>query len=81
MVVVPGDPFQRCKLDGFPCFPRRSSVNQFRFVQTVDCFRQGVVVAVAATADRWLYARFGKPLGVPNGNVLRSPDALLKVKG
>ncbi len=56
-------------------------MNQFRFVQTVYRFRQGVVIAVAATADRWLNARFGKSLGVPNANVLRSPDALLKVKG
>lgn len=51
-MVVPGHPFQRCKFDGFPCFPRGTPMNQFRLVQAVDRFSQRVVLAVPTpTAD------------------------------
>lgn len=55
-------------------------MNQFGLVQTVNCFRQGVVITVASAANGRLDACFGQPLAVPDGDVLRATDALLFVK-
>lgn len=46
MMVVPGDPFQRCQFDGFPRFPGGVPMNQSRLVQAVDRFGQRIVLAV-----------------------------------
>jgi hypothetical protein len=78
-MVEPGHPFQRCQLDGLPCFPG-ATMNQFGLVQTVDCLSQCVVVAVATATNRGLDARFGQSLAIANADVLRASDALLKVK-
>ena len=48
------------------------AVDQLGLVQPVDGLGQGVVVAVATAAHQMLYARFCKPFGVPDGDVLRS---------
>lgn len=41
-------------------------MNQFRLVQAIDGLGQRVVVAVAATANRRLDARFGQSFGRAN---------------
>jgi hypothetical protein len=71
MVIEPGHPFQRCQLDGLACFPG-AATNQFSLVQAVDRFSEGVIVAVAPTADRRFDARFGEPLAIANADVLRT---------
>jgi len=47
-------------------------MNQFSLVQAVDRFSEGVIVAVAPTADRRFDARFGEPLAIANADVLRT---------
>lgn len=74
-------PFQRGVVHGFPGPPGRPTVNQLGLVQPVDGFGQCVVIAVTTAADRGLDAGLGQSLGVANGQVLRAPDGLLKVKG
>ena len=51
------------------------------FVQPVNGFGQGLVVAVARTPDRGLDAGLGQALAVANRDVLSAADALLSVKG
>ncbi len=68
---APGHPFQRCQLDGLPCFPG-AAMNQFGLVQTVDCLGQCVIVTVATSTRRGLDARFGQSLAIANANVLRA---------
>ena len=41
MMVEPVHPMERCKLNRLAAPPRRSAVDQFRFVQTVDRLAQG----------------------------------------
>ncbi len=50
MVIEPGHPFERGKLDGFARFPWGTATNQFRFVQTIDRLSKRVVMTVAGTA-------------------------------
>lgn len=52
-------------------------MNQFDFVQAVDCFGERVVIAVAATAHGELDSSFGQRLAVPNGYVVGPPVAVL----
>ncbi len=52
LVVEPVDPFQLGHLNGFPCLPEASTVNQFGLVQTVNRVGQGMAMAVALTAHR-----------------------------
>lgn len=47
-------------------------MDQFGFVQPVDRLGQGVVIAVATTANRGFYASLGEALGVQDGDILRS---------
>src|SRR4051794_1154566 len=61
MMIEPGHPFQRCQLDGLPCFPS-AAMNQFGLVQTVDCLGQCVVVTVATATNRGLDACFVQSL-------------------
>jgi len=51
-------------------------MNQFSLVQAVDRFSEGVIVAIAPTADRRFDARFGEPLAIANADVL--PTILLR---
>ncbi len=48
-------------------------MNDLGLVETVDRFGEGIVITVADTSDRRLYASFCQPLGVPDGNVLNAP--------
>jgi hypothetical protein len=52
-------------------------VNQLSLVQPVDRFRQRVVVAVAPVIHRRLDPRLAQSLAVPDGNVLRTPIAVM----
>ena len=45
-------------------------MDQLGFVKAVDGFGEGIVVAVADTANRRLDARRGKPLGIFDRDVL-----------
>ena len=74
-MVEPMQPLQGGQFHGFPGFPGAPAVNPFGLVQPVD----GLGVALAA--DRGSDAGFGQAFRVPNGQVLRPPDALLSVKG
>jgi len=51
MWIEPGHPFQRCQLDGLPCFPG-AAMYQFSLVQTVDRFRQRVDAPMSRGASR-----------------------------
>ena len=53
-MVVPVNPLQGGDFDGFAA-PPGLPVNQFRFVQAIDGFRQGVVVAVSFATNRGLF--------------------------
>lgn len=70
-IVEPVDLGQRRELDGFEASPRPTPVNDLGLVEPVDRLGEGVVIAVADTADGWLDARFRQPLGVANADVLR----------
>jgi hypothetical protein len=63
-VVVPVDPFESGKLDGLKRAPRTTPMDHFGFEQANHSFRQGIVIRVANTADRWLNPRLGEALGV-----------------
>ena len=54
-VVEPIDPFERCVFDGFNGAPRSASMDELRFEEAVDGFRQSVVIAVADAADRFVH--------------------------
>lgn len=69
-MVEPAHPLQCGQLHGFPGLPGAPAVNQLGLVQPVDGLGQRVVVAVAPTAHRGLYARLVQAFGVANGNVL-----------
>jgi hypothetical protein len=47
-------------------------MNQFSLVQAVDRSSEGVIVAVAPTANRRFDARFGEPLAIAHDDVLRT---------
>lgn len=48
-------------------------MNDLDLVETVDRFGEGIVITVADTSERRLYASFCQPLGVPDGHVLNAP--------
>ncbi len=51
LVVVPPDPFERGEFDCFDAVPGLATMDQFGFVEVVDCLSEGIVVGVAAAAD------------------------------
>ena len=60
--------------------PDASSDIDLRLEQTDDCFGEGVVVRVAATADRQRDAGVGQPLCVAHRQLLRAAvDAMHQV--
>lgn len=79
--VEPIDPFEGGELDRLEGPPRSTAMDHLGLEQTVDRLGQGVVVRVADAADRGLDARLRQSLRVAQGKVLRTPDALLCVKG
>ena len=51
LVVEPVHPSQRRKFERSFGLPRVPAMNQFSLVKTINGFRQGIVITVAATAD------------------------------
>ena len=51
-MVEPVDPFQRGKFNRLEAAPWPTQVNNFGFVKPVDSLGEGVVVAIADTANR-----------------------------
>src|SRR3954447_20503556 len=69
-VVEPIDPFEGGELDRFAAAPGAAPMDHLGFVETVDGFGEGIVVAVPDAADRRLDPRLGEPLGIFNREVL-----------
>ena len=69
-VVEPVDPFSGGVLHGVGGPPRAAGFDQFRLVKPVDRLGQGVVIAVAAGADRGDRPGLGQAFGVADGQVL-----------
>lgn len=63
--VEPMHPLGGRQLQRFDLFPRAPTFRQFRFVEPVDRFRQGVVIRIGNCADRRpcadLVDAFGEP--------------------
>ena len=72
-MVEPVDPLQGGVLDLVQALPWPVPANQFGLVQADDRLGQGVVVAVAAGADRGDRAGLGQAFGVADGEVLAAP--------
>ena len=74
-VVEPVDVLQGGVLDVVEAPPGATVADQLGLVQAVERLGQGVVVAVAARADRGHGAGLGQALGVADGEVLHAPVA------
>ena len=70
LVVEPDHPLQGCRLHRLLGLPRRAAVDHLVFVLPFDGLGQCVVVAVALAANLRLHPSIGKPLAVPNTEVL-----------
>ena len=68
--VEPVDPFEGGELDRFEAAPGAAPMDHLGFVEAVDGFGEGIVVAVTDAADRRLDARLGEPLGIFDRDVL-----------
>ena len=77
-VVVPVDVFEGGELDVAESLPRPAWVDQLPFVEAVERFDHGVVVAVAAGPDRGDDVVVVEPLGVPDRQVLGGFNRLLQ---
>ena len=69
-VVEPVDPFQRGVFDIFEGASRALPVDELGLVQTVDGFRQGVVVTVADAAHGWLDPGLDQAFGILDRDIL-----------
>src|SRR3954462_15616368 len=67
--VEPIDPFEGGEIDRFAAAPGAAPMDHLGFVETVDGFGEGIVVAVPDAADRRLDTRLGEPLGIFNREV------------
>ena len=68
-IVKPVYPSECCEFDGFHGPPRPPPMDEFCLV-AIDGFREGIVVAIADAADRWLNAGFRQALGILDREVL-----------
>lgn len=75
LMIEPGYPFQHGQLDRVRGFPGTTPMDQPRFVRAIDGVGQGVMVATTLAANRRCNSSFGKPLAVPDGDILRPPVA------
>src|SRR4051812_11552534 len=73
-VVEPVDPFEAGELDRFEAGPGAAPMDHLGFIEAVDGFGEGIVVAVTDAADRRLDARRGKPLGILDREILHTAD-------
>ena len=71
-VVEPVDPFEGRVFDGLERAPRTLAPYHFCFVEPVDRFGQGVVVAIADAADRRYEAGLAETLRVLDRDVLHA---------
>src|SRR5690606_4720131 len=76
-MVEPVYPFQRRELDLLQVSPRSTFTDHFGLVKADDGFRQRIVVRVTDAANGRFDAGFGKPLGVPDRQVLRTAIAVM----
>src|SRR5690606_12652427 len=76
LVVVPVNPRQGGDFDGFAA-PPRLPVNLSCFVQAIDGFRQGIVVAVSFATNRGFYSCLSETLRITNRDVLTTPIAMM----
>ena len=72
-MVEPVNPLERGDFHRFTGFPGASGVNQFRFVEAVDGFCQGVIVTIPLASHRRFDPRFRQAIGVSNRKILGSP--------
>ena len=77
-LVEPIHPLERRKLHGFIMPPRTTATDELGLIQPDDRLGQGILVRIAAAADRGINARFGEPLSVANRKVLHPPAVMNK---
>ena len=70
VMIKPPHPSERGQFDVLDPLPRTPVADQLRLVEADDRFRQSVVVAVPFASNGGCDARFGEPLGVPDGEIL-----------
>ena len=63
-VVVPVHLFERRELDVVPCAPRPFAVDEPSLIETVDGFREGVIIGVTDAADRRRGAGLDETFGI-----------------
>ena len=71
-MVEPVNPLERGDFHRLTGFPGSSGVNQFRFVEAVDGFCQGVIVTIPLASHRRFYPSFRQAIGISNRKILRS---------
>ena len=76
-MIEPVHPRQRREFHGLERPPRSFPTNHFRFEEPDHRFREGVIVAVASTADRRLNAGVGQPLRVAHREILAPAIAVV----
>ena len=77
VVIEPMDPREGGEFHGFEVVPRSTAVDQFGFEQAVDRLGQRIVVGIADASDRGFDADLGKPLGLADADILRTPIAMV----
>lgn len=81
LVVEPVDRFQRGELRGFQVSLRAAPPDDLGFVEPVDGFCEGIVVAVADAANGVLDTGLGEPLRVATRDVLHAAIAVVNETG
>ena len=69
-VIEPVDPFEGGVFNGIDGFPRAFPPDDFGLVESIDGFRQSVVIAVTNTAHRRLKTCLGQTLRIPYTDIL-----------
>src|SRR3954462_3659136 len=76
-MVEPVHPFQGGKLDRFDTAPGTTPADHLGFVEAVDGFGEGVIVAVPDAPNQSLDPRRGKPLGILDREILHPTIAVM----
>jgi hypothetical protein len=63
-IVEPVDPFEGGVFDRYKAPPWATTMNDFRFEETVDCLSQCIVIGIPDAADGRCDFGFRQPLGV-----------------
>jgi len=72
-VVEPVHPFEGSELHRLERAPRPAPMDDLGLIEAIDRLGEGIVVAVADTADRRLDAGLGEALGIFDRDVLHAP--------